>query len=397
MLQAKLKNGHVLTLAKLTVSEIQEFKEKKEAFFCPTCMKPVMIKAGPKMIPHFAHYSSENCPSQEGGEGTYHEQGKLLLFNWLKSQNLNVELEAYISSIQQRPDILLTINNKKIAIEYQCARLKVDQVQKRNKGYLKAGIVPIWILGANRFQRQTGNHIKLDSFTQQFIHRFTPELPTILYYFCPHTHQLISVQDLFFTRGNQALGKFYIKHINQSQFTDLFKMKRFSKHELMKRWKKEKERFRTWPRRKIYGSELAWHQWLYLNKMHIELLPSIVYLPIPSQYLMRTPLWNWQSRICMDFLSPLPVGAEFSILSVNFLLRNQLQSSSTFPLIQSSHHPIKQYFQLLTYLEIIQPTTEFTYKKLQSIQLHSNIHDALKQDEMVLNKIIHKRTNKIQA
>src|SRR5699024_2794949 len=125
----------------------------------------VIVKAGDKVIPHFAHQSKSNCPSGEGGEGPYHEKGKLLLFNWLRSQNLDVKLEKYIKEINQRPDILLKVNKKLIAIEYQCTRIPVEQIRLRNRGYKKAGITPIWILGAKRFSRRARDEITIDDYT----------------------------------------------------------------------------------------------------------------------------------------------------------------------------------------------------------------------------------------
>src|SRR5690625_6633327 len=84
----------------------------------------------------------------------YHEKGKLLLYQWLKSQQLHVELEPYLKEIKQQPDILLLLQGKIIAIEYQCARIPIRDIQRRNNGYKQRGIIPIWILGAKQFKRQ---------------------------------------------------------------------------------------------------------------------------------------------------------------------------------------------------------------------------------------------------
>src|SRR5690625_4670985 len=100
MLQARTSNHAFITLAHLTTAEIEEHREQNR-FYCPICQEPVMIKAGIKVIPHFAHYAKTDCPSYRGGEGPYHERGKLLLYEWLKAQNIHVELEVYLKDIQR--------------------------------------------------------------------------------------------------------------------------------------------------------------------------------------------------------------------------------------------------------------------------------------------------------
>src|SRR5690625_173214 len=173
MLQAKSHHGGLVTLATLTKAEIERQKTEQQ-YYCPACNGQVIIKAGSRMIPHFAHKSTFHCPSSEGGEGPYHEKGKLLLYQWLESQQFQVELEAYIPEINQRPDLLVTINRKQIAIEFQCARISITQIKRRNEGYEALHITPLWIVGANHFKRQTKNHLKINQFTRQFIHQFSP-------------------------------------------------------------------------------------------------------------------------------------------------------------------------------------------------------------------------------
>src|SRR5699024_6149436 len=132
MLQAKSHHGVLVTLAALTKAGIDPQKAEQQ-YYCPVRKRQVIIKAGSRMITHFAHKSTLHCSSSEGGEGPYHEQGKLLLYQWLKSQHLQEELEAHLHEINQRPDLLLTINEKKIAIEFQCARIPIGQIKQRNK------------------------------------------------------------------------------------------------------------------------------------------------------------------------------------------------------------------------------------------------------------------------
>ena len=386
MLQAKSHHGGLVTLATLTKAEIERQKAEQQ-FYCPVCNGQVIIKAGSRMIPHFAHKSTLHCPSSEGGEGPYHEKGKLLLYQWLKSQHLQVELEAHLPEINQRPDLLLTINGKKIAIEFQCARIPIGQIKQRNKGYQALQITPLWILGANRFKRQTKNHFKTDQFTLQFVHQFSSASPRTLFYFCPDTKQFTIIQDMYFPKMGQALGRFYFAALPRLRFTDLFCQHTFSQFHLFELWDKEKKNFRLKQRTHLYGKELAWHQWLYIKRTHVEYLPSLIYLPIAAQYRMKSPLWNWQSRLVIDLLHPLPLGGQFSIESCKHLLRQHVHQVNDFPLIQSNESPIKQYLHLLEKLQVIKQLSPHHYTKTKSITFHKNIESALQDDEIIINQL----------
>ncbi|MFP3490512.1 competence protein CoiA family protein, partial [Staphylococcus sp. SIMBA_130] len=78
-----------------------------------------------------------------------------------------MELEVYLPEIQQRPDIFITWNNRRIAIEYQCARISGEIIRKRPHGHRSSGIIPIWIAGATLFTRYQANSFRIDQFTKQ--------------------------------------------------------------------------------------------------------------------------------------------------------------------------------------------------------------------------------------
>lgn len=388
LLQAKSNKGLLMTLARLARGEIDKLKQEKALFSCPVCKERVIIKAGSKMIPHFAHQSVSDCPSREGGEGAYHEQGKLLLYQWLEQQQLDVTLEAYIPEINQRPDILLQLKGRQIAFEYQCARIPVVQIKQRNEGYKKAGIIPIWIIGANHFKRQTSYHIKMDQFITHFIHQFSSESPLLLFFFCPNTHQFITTQDLCFTSNGQALGRIKATSLQQIHFPGIFRQHAFLPNEIGQLWKREKQQFRLSQNGRLYGRELAWRQWLYSKETYREHLPSIIHLPVKAQYRMKTPTWDWQSRLCLELLHPMPLGQTFSLISCQRLLQRYLYPQHEFPLIISSADAIEQYLQLLISLKIIQQRTSRTFQKINSISFYHHIEEASIGDNRLMNQLM---------
>lgn len=384
MLQAKSKAGKSITLASLTKQEM--IRARQDEFFCPTCNEPVIVKAGIKTIPHFAHRSKVVCSSNDHGEGLYHEQGKLLLYKWLLSQGIDVELEKYLPEISQRPDLLVTIKHRKIAFEYQCARIPIELLNGRNAGYFKAGITPIWILGANHFKRVRKQHFKIDQFILSFMHRFSPEFPLTLYFFCPDTLQFITIQHIQLTTSRYAIGQFRFIPLSDMTFSNMFIQQHIHKKGLYELWKIEKKDFRLRQNNRTYGLELAWHKWLYAKGTHKERLPSIVYLPVPGQYVMRSPLWNWQSRLCLEVIDPLPIGSPFTLQKCHRLFRYQTQQ---FSLLNEMEDPIYQYLLLLQKLQIIEEIDPNLFKKVGEISFHKNIEHSLKEDARLMNQLIH--------
>lgn len=393
MLQAKSKEGVLITLASLSKNEIEVHRSQTQ-FFCPTCRQPVIIKAGKVVIPHFAHYLKSNCPLTNGGEGIYHEKGKLLLYQWLKSQGLNIQLEKYIKEIKQQPDILLMTKSKTIAIEYQCARIPIDEIISRNERYKRAGINPIWILGATRFKRCNNNGLKIDQYTLQFIHQFTKNDPLTLFFFCPETLQFITFTGVILSQKGYALGNFKFQKIIDMVFTDLFEQEHISKEKLFYLWKREKNKFRLQRRKITFGKERAWQQFLYLRQTHLEHIPSLIYLPVSHQFKMSSSPWDWQSRLYFEVIDPLKVGDSFTLKRCEYILKNHIHNHH-FPLICSTTNPIEQYLQLLKELNYIEEHSPKTYTKLIMVKHHDHIESSVQYDEYIMNKLIN--NNKLNS
>src|SRR5699024_4486076 len=132
-------------------------------------------------------------------------------------------------------------------------------------------------------------------------------------YFCPDTNQFIIFQHIYFTMNNKAIGKLVFTQLNKLSFYHIFLDREINKRELYMMCRKRKQRFRLKQRTRLYGRELKWHQWLYLKRTHLQYLPSIVYLPVPMQWQMNSSLWDWQSRLVIDLLHPLPLKSTFTL------------------------------------------------------------------------------------
>lgn len=126
--------------------------KKNSQFNCPGCHEPVILRVGDIKQQHFAHIVGAKCQTFSENEKAAHLSGKLQLAEQLATYGV-VQIEAKLVAIQQRPDILLTIGDKQLAIEYQCSPISQKRLAERNEGYRRQNIDVIWILGETYFER----------------------------------------------------------------------------------------------------------------------------------------------------------------------------------------------------------------------------------------------------
>ncbi|WP_277679989.1 competence protein CoiA [Gracilibacillus dipsosauri] len=355
MLQAQNEKGEHISLYTCTIEEINQYKETT-TFICPECGEKLIIKAGEKVIPHFAHRSNTTC--SQGGEGAYHEKGKIDLFQRFRNQGIEVSLEQYLPEIKQRPDLLVQIENRQIPIEYQCAKISTNEMMKRTNAYRKNGYHPIWILGANRFHRLSSQTIKLTSNDQSYIHQFHSKFPLTIYFYCSTERQFILFQDFYFLTRTKAIGKLKTIPLEELGFRLLFQQMQLDMSILKSHWLNQRKKWRIRPVPIYESKETAWRQWLYLHQFTVQDLPSFIYLPVRSQFLMNSAPWIWQTRIFIDLMKK---RSCFSLQEAIYLLQSHQINPSQFPLISSPNNPIAEYLQLLERIGILKAKTEDNY------------------------------------
>ncbi|WP_181397590.1 competence protein CoiA [Gracilibacillus dipsosauri] len=355
MLQAQNEKGEHISLYTCTIEEINQYKETT-TFICPECGEKLIIKAGEKVIPHFAHRSNTTC--SQGGEGAYHEKGKIDLYQRFRNQGIEVSLEQYLPEIKQRPDLLIQIENRQIPIEYQCANITTSELIKRTNAYRRSGYYPIWILGANRFQRLSSQTIKLTLNEQSYIHQFHSTFPLTIYFYCSTERQFILFQDFYFLTRTKAIGKLKAIPLARLDFRLLFQRMYLDMSALKSNWQYERKKWRNRPVPMHHSKETAWRKWLYLHQFTVQDLPSFIYLPVRSQFLMKSAPWIWQTRLFIDLMKK---RSCFSLQEAVDLLQNHHLDPSQFPLISSPSNPIEEYLQLLKRIGILKAETEDSY------------------------------------
>ncbi|WP_270322094.1 competence protein CoiA [Weissella confusa] len=127
--------------------------EKTAVYVCPGCDGEVQVKQGTIKTPHFSHVTLRDCQSLAEGESSEHLLGKLQLADFFENLGGVVEMEVWLPEIKQRPDLVVSFDNVKIAVEFQCAPITAQRVSERTRGFETLGMDVVWVLGPT-YQRK---------------------------------------------------------------------------------------------------------------------------------------------------------------------------------------------------------------------------------------------------
>lgn len=382
MLQALNRNRELCNLQHLQRSEINRLK-RQETFFCPVCYKKVFIRFSKRMLPHFVHYSETNCTGS--GESVYHQQAKMQLYNWLKKQYNQVYLEKYVEAINQYPDVYVETEKRKIACEFQAAKISSQTILDRNDGYKRSCIQPIWIIGHNQLIERNNQSFQLNAFLKQFIYQFDLMYPPTIYFYCPTSYYFTVWSDIYPLQA-YAYGKKTLYSIHSISFPHLFTKNRLSATALFTSWENEKKKFRLHYRRRVYGIEWEWRNWLYEKGYFIENLPAIIHLPIQQQFQVTVPLWHWQSRFIIDFFYPLPKFQSFCLQDVLMYYAPKIMGKVSIE-HHIVNHPLAQYIAYLVCLGYVKQVSPTHFMKIKQISFYDHIETAIKRDTVLLTKL----------
>lgn len=297
MLVANKRNGEVFSLVNgKTKQELVELKSR-EKFFCPDCGEEVIMKLGSKKIWHFSHTVSTSCQFEYDRESEYHLAGKLKLYNWLRSQGIDAELEKFDQEMKQKPDIAFDWNGQKYALEFQCSVIQADIFEKRTKTYLKHNVIPIWIAAENLIKRKSHMIVSMNHFLYLFLR--SPNYAWNITAFCPITNQLINLHDIIPISTRKAIAILEGKNLSQASMEDLLSPngRQFS---FIKLWQAENQKLKS----SYLMNPGAWQnrflKELYRNRLSLFALPAVLGLPVRSSPYIETPSFIWQTYLYLD-------------------------------------------------------------------------------------------------
>src|SRR5699024_8803641 len=81
------------------------------------------------------------------------------------------EIEFFIKSINQRPDLVVFLKNEAFAFEFQASKISLNLYIKRTLNLKKAGFKPIWFLSSHLLKLFTNNKLKITPFIRNFINK----------------------------------------------------------------------------------------------------------------------------------------------------------------------------------------------------------------------------------
>ncbi|MGP6146864.1 competence protein CoiA [Jeotgalibaca sp. A122] len=253
---------------------------------CPGCLAPVFLKKGNKIMAHFSHYAYSDCQQFSEGETERHLLGKQKLHGWLKTQNLDVEMEAWLPELKQRPDLLVTIGDRKIALEYQCSPIPFTRLKERTDGYTQNGYEVYWICGIDYIPQVTYTE-KISAFRQ-------PNGTVVC--FDSVTNTVLMYYDLHFNTWNKLAWKCYAVNLSQLTMPAL---------EILFNKPQPKRIYKSVPM--SYRNQLAILQRkdtlhrdflleVYLNGQTLQTLPSFLFDMPTKNPAYRLPNYIWKYR-----------------------------------------------------------------------------------------------------
>ena len=280
---------------------------KADDYQCPSCKSPVHLKVGAIMRPHFGHYQNANCDVFSEGETAEHIQGKLQLKQWLEDQEIPVELEAYLPGLRQRPDLLATIDNRKIALEFQCSQIPIYKIAERTQGYLNNGYEVIWVLGDN-FEWKN----QLTAFQKSCLTNLEDRL--VLFHYSV-TKKRLSYRYNFTYKQTKKM-----RHTKKSiKYGQKLNLNVTEKRPLQKRAVNTELEHTKLLRQITYSKNFgkAFLETLYNQKETLVSMPKELYEVVPSEWMIHTHGYEWKYQFIL-WLEQLPVN---SVLTKKNLLQ----------------------------------------------------------------------------
>lgn len=256
---------------------------KQRQFFCPACRQRVILKIGETMTPHFAHQREARCIAHfSEGESSRHLAGKKQLLTLFQRFG-QAQLEQYIPTIQQRPDIFIA----PYAIEFQCSPLSQTSFEQRNQGYASMNLTPIWI-PARPVDRQGVQQIKIVPTMQKYMRHHR------LLTYDPDRQMFQYATDLIMVTKTMWIGK--ITHLplqkQQFPFYDVKPITKEQFRELFVLWQQIRHRKLHQAIRYKRGLQEPIARYLYDHKLSLsELSPHI---GVPTNY-------GVQSTFCLEW------------------------------------------------------------------------------------------------
>lgn len=384
MLTALREDGTLFQLLPRLSKNVLRKQRETENYYCPECKEMVTMKVGTQRMEHFAHQPGSQCMESYERESSFHLNGKMQLFQWLKAQNLHPRLEPYYESLKQRPDISVQYSEQEYAIEYQCSSIPPQLMIKRTNTYRKNHLNCVWILGGNQLKRKSGKKVSLSKFDYLFLNK-TPSGTWYLPFYCSNSQKFIILTNIIPTSTKNALTQFLI-FPNQHCLLQQILTSPKDNFLFVNEWRNE-IRAQKLGMGMNGQNHLSFLKEIYLHHLNISLLPNIIGLPIHHAPIIETSPLIWQTYLFMDVFKTKKVNDTITFNEVYRCFMNRVQREEiklrTLPLIEntSTTLPLVEYLQLLVQIHVLEAITYNTFKLKSDILVPNHFVTAQKLED----------------
>ncbi|MCP6682900.1 competence protein CoiA family protein [Bacillus nakamurai] len=361
MFSAVTAEGQLVQLAgRYSNQKAAELRQTR--WYCPVCGGELDVKLGPQKQPHFAHKKSRLCPGEPEPESEYHLEGKRQLFLWLKAQRLTANLEPYVKSAGQRPDLTAINGEESLAFEFQCANLSAESLYSRTEGLKKAGLRPFWIIGAKRLKRLSAHFFQLSAFHWQFFE--VNSFSSILFY-CPEARSFYKLHGIIPFYTGYSYAEMKIIPLHKATLPDIC-LAEGSRNVTLSTWKRAVSGFRR-KNSRFLSKEARLIQRLFYERHQIafSLLPSEVFVPAPAGFMFSSPVFVWQGHLYLRFMELSEKGAPIRLADmVRFCRRKIFDRDIRLRFEYNEEHislAIKQYTDFLCLQDFLRETENEVY------------------------------------
>src|SRR5699024_577359 len=108
-----------------------------------------------------------------------------------KDKSIDTEIEFFIKSINQRPDLVVFLKNEAFAFEFQASKISLNLYIKRTLNLKKVGFKPIWFLCSHLLTLFINNKLKITTFLSQFINKTSFDTPHKDFFLDPEAEKVI--------------------------------------------------------------------------------------------------------------------------------------------------------------------------------------------------------------
>ncbi|WAT81896.1 competence protein CoiA family protein [Bacillus safensis] len=260
-------------------------------FYCPECREEVQLKLGEHRVYHFAHKQLTACPVASG-ETAYHQAGKEAIMNWLRRLGYKPALEKYMSKIHQRPDVTVSTGSAAYAIEFQCANISRQELRRRTAGFREAGLLPIWMIGANRLKRKSAQLFSFSSIHWGILRESEKRR---LIFFCPIQNRFIHLDQFLVFQPTKVCAAMTVRPPSAYRELPALLSPPSSKRQVNQQWLKCIQQFRQRPPRILSNESKRLRDIFYEHhQTAFPFLPTELFIPVQEAYIFTSPVYVWQ-------------------------------------------------------------------------------------------------------